>query len=142
MSEEIAKALSLLFPDQGIAERRALADNAVHSEYFDRPEPLASHASSLDTLPEVQGIYLTLNPVNPALLARRANRVKLRLSRKDATTADADILCRRWLPVDLDPVRPSGVSSTDEEHQAAIERAEQVAGKEPATMPWASSYPG
>jgi len=127
MSEEIAQALSLLFPDQGIAELRALADNAVHSGYFDRPEALASHASSLDSLPEVQGIYITLNPVNPALLARRANRVKLRLTRKDATTADADILCRRWLPVDLDPVRPSGVSSTGEEHRAALDRAGQVA---------------
>jgi hypothetical protein len=75
----------------------------------------------------VQGIYITLNPVNPALLARRANRVKLRLGRKDATTSDADILCRRWFPVDLDPVRPSGVSSTEEEHKAAIDRAERVA---------------
>jgi len=127
MSEEIDQALSLLFPDQGIAELRALADNAVHSGYFDKPEALASRALSLDTLPEVQGIYITLNPVNPALLARRANRVKLRLGRKDATTSDADILCRRWFPVDLDPVRPSGVSSTEEEHNAAIDRAERVA---------------
>jgi len=51
----------------------------------------------------------------------------MRLSKKDATTADSDIIRRRWFPIDIDPVRPSGVSSTDEEHQAAIVRAAEIA---------------
>src|SRR5690606_7071874 len=37
-------------------------------------------------------------------------------------------LRRRWLPVDIDPVRPSGVSSTDAEHAAALAMAERIAG--------------
>ena len=56
-----------------------------------------------------------------------ANRVKMNLGRKDPTSSDTDMLRRRWFPVDLDPVRPSGVSSTNEEHQAAIVRAAEIA---------------
>jgi hypothetical protein len=111
----------------GVIEVRALADGVTHSGYFDDHDLLAEQVEALDADPSVAGIYVTLNSVNPALLARRANRIKMRLSRKDATTADADITRRRWLPVDIDPVRPSGVSSTDAEHDAALAAAERIA---------------
>jgi hypothetical protein len=125
MSEEIRRAVGVLADD--VIEVRALADGVTHSGYFDDHDLLALAVEALDADPSVAGIYVTLNVVNPALLARRANRIKLRLSRKDATTADADILRRRWFPVDIDPVRPSGVSSTDEEHDAALAAAERIA---------------
>ncbi|WP_048152676.1 hypothetical protein [Methanolacinia paynteri] len=128
MTREIEKALSILFPKGGIVELRALADYNTHSGYFDDYAALAEKADQINRLSDVHGVYVTLNEVNPALLSRRANRVKMKLGRKDATTADADIVRRRWLPVDLDPVRPSGVSSTDEEHEAAISKAEKIAG--------------
>ena len=72
------------------------------------------------------GIYVTLNAVNPDLLARRANRIKIRLSKKDSTTADSDIIRRRWFPIDIDPVRPSGVSSSEEEHENALAKADII----------------
>jgi len=125
MSSEILRTVKLLAG--GVVEVRALADGATHSGYFDDYAALARAAEALDADPSVAGIYITLNTVNPALLARRANRIKLRLSRKDATTADADIIRRRWLPVDIDPTRPSGVSSTDAEHEAAIAAAGRIA---------------
>ena len=125
MSEEIRRAVALLA--DGVIEVRALADGVTHSGYFDDHEALTRAVEALDADRAVAGIYVTLNTVNPALLARRANRIKMRLSRKDATTADADILRRRWLPVDIDPVRPSGVSSTDDEHDAALNAAERIA---------------
>jgi CRISPR/Cas system endoribonuclease Cas6 (RAMP superfamily) len=81
----------------------------------------------LDADTSVHGIYVTLNEVNPALLSRRSNRIKIRLGKKDSTTSDADILRRRWLPIDIDPLRPSGVSSTDEEHTLALTKAEEIA---------------
>ncbi|WP_394326507.1 hypothetical protein [Methanofollis ethanolicus] len=121
-----AQALAALFSG-GVVEVRALGDYATHSGYFDDFARLAACAEALDTDPEVRGIYVTLNEVDPALLARRANRVKMRLTRSDATTSDADIVRRRWLPVDLDPVRPGGVSSTEEEHAAALRRADAIA---------------
>ncbi|HDS63945.1 MAG TPA: hypothetical protein ENN52_07490, partial [Methanofollis liminatans] len=123
----IRKALAALFREGDVVEVRALADRFTHSGYFDDPGRLADAAEALDADPEVRGIYVTLNEVKPALLARRSNRVKMRLTRSDPTTSDADIVHRRWLPVDLDPVRPSGVSSTDAEHEAALRKADEIA---------------
>ncbi len=110
-----------------VTEVRAITDDGIASGYFDSAEALAVKVDPLDAIPTVQGIYITLNPVDPALFSRRANRIKMRLGVKDATTADSDILRRRWLPIDIDPVRPSGVSSTDAEHAAALTTARKVA---------------
>ncbi|MDD3933943.1 MAG: hypothetical protein PHP55_08785, partial [Methanoculleus sp.] len=126
MIEDIHRAAGILAPE-GVVEVRALADGVTHSGYFDDYDALVRTVEALDADPAVAGIYVTLNSVNPALLARRANRIKMRLGRNDATTADADILRRRWFPVDIDPVRPSGVSSTDAEHDAALAAAERIA---------------
>ncbi|HQN88465.1 MAG TPA: phage/plasmid primase, P4 family [Methanoregulaceae archaeon] len=124
--DEREQAVRLLAAPGGVVEIRAIAEDGTHSGYFDDPRLLAASAELLD-LSTVHGIYVTLNELNPALLARRSNRVKMHLSRKDSTTADADIIRRRWFPVDIDPVRPGGVSSTDEEHEKALKKAEHVA---------------
>ena len=127
MTGDLSRTLTTLFPDGGTLELRALADHSVHSGYFDDFGLLIEKAEALDGMPEVAGIYVTLNIVNPALLSRRSNRVKMNLGYKEPATGDGDILRRRWLPVDLDPVRPAGVSSTDAEHGAALARAGEVA---------------
>ncbi len=126
MKDELLRAAAVIAPE-GVVEVRALGEAGVHSGYFDDRTALAERAEVLDADPSVGGIYVTLNPVNGALLSRRANRIKMRLGKKDATTADADILRRRWLPVDIDPVRPSGVSSTGEEHDLALATADRIA---------------
>ncbi|HPD52098.1 MAG TPA: hypothetical protein PLW36_06125, partial [Methanoculleus sp.] len=123
----IDRAISILAEPGAVVEVRAIADGAIHSGYFDDHTALLRSVEALDADPSVYGIYVTLNTVNPALLARRANRIKMRLSRRDATTSDADILRRRWLPIDIDPKRPAGVSSTDGEHLSALDAAERVA---------------
>ncbi len=110
-----------------VVEVRALTDQFTHSGYFNDIDALVRSTEPLDADGSVHGIYVTLNEVNPALLSRRANRIKMRLGKKDSTTSDADILRRRWLPIDIDPLRPSGVSSTDEEHELALAKAEEVA---------------
>ena len=110
-----------------VVEVRALTDQYTHSGYFSDRDALIRSVEPLDTDSSVHGIYVTLNEVNPALLSRRANRIKMRLGKKDSTTSDADILRRRWMPIDIDPLRPSGVSSTDEEHRLALAKAEEIA---------------
>ena len=110
-----------------VVEVRALTDQFTHSGYFSDHDALVRSVEPLDADSSVHGIYVTLNEVNPALLSRRANRIKMRLGKKDSTTSDADILRRRWLPIDIDPLRPSGVSSTDEEHGLALAKADEVA---------------
>jgi hypothetical protein len=70
-------------------------------------------------------VYYTLNPVNPALLARANNRIK---TRAENLTNDApdNIISRKWLLIDCDPVRPANISSTDEEKGAAKQLASEV----------------
>lgn len=123
----LSDAAALLLSPGKVVEVRALADQHTHSGYFSDPKALIRAVEPLDTDTSVLGIYVTLNELNPALLARRANRIKMRLSRKDSTTGDADIRKRRWLPIDIDPKRPSGVSSTDEEHNLALAKAAEIA---------------
>lgn len=126
---ETFNALQLLAPPGGVFEVRALGDRTA-SGYFDADhlEQAAKAIEALDAAGTYSGIYVTLNPVNPALLSRRSNRIETRLGLKEATTADADIIRRQWFPVDIDPKRPSGIGSSDAEHAAALEVAGNVAG--------------
>jgi hypothetical protein len=128
--QHIIKALSLWFQPGDVFEIRVLdattADYMrphVESGYFDF-EHIDAVADALAKLRTYRGVYATVNPVNLALLARANNR--LRAVGREPTTADADILCRRWLLLDFDAKRPSGVSSTDEEHDNAQLKAMEI----------------
>ena len=68
-------------------------------------------------------IYFTLNPVNPDLLARAANRLKYSV---ETTTKDNDIIADRWLPIDIDPIRPKDISSTDKELKLALKKQAEI----------------
>ncbi|MEW5763251.1 MAG: hypothetical protein AB1776_08640, partial [Bacillota bacterium] len=99
--------------------------------YFSDPGKLVEWAARLSAgfrnrkgeAVKVSSVYVTLNPLNPALLARCAERCQPYARN---TASDTDVLNRYWLGLDFDPVRPAGVSSTDAEHEAAIESARRV----------------
>ena len=112
-------ALTLFQPGTVIEVRifNTVRDGTV-SGYFDNSQDFTHAAAAWSG--KAPGVYATLNPCNPALLARSANRLQVRVK---ATTADHDIVQRVWLPLDFDPVRPAGISTTDAEHQTALERA-------------------
>jgi hypothetical protein len=122
-----AAARLLAFDEPGrVVELRALrvterpaAAPATLSGYYDDPARLARDAVRLS--PQSEGVYVTLNEIHPALLARRANRAAR--IREGEGTPDAHVRRRRWLPVDCDPVRPTGISAAEAERAAAAERA-------------------
>jgi DNA-binding transcriptional ArsR family regulator len=126
---EILRALQVIPAPGGIVEVRAL-NPWTASGYFDEQhrEEAADRIAALDAAATYDGIYIVLNEINPALLSRRSNRIETRLPKAAATTADADIIRRRWFPVDIDVKRPSGISSTEEEHRIALEAAGRIAG--------------
>ena len=62
------------------------------------------------------GAYVTLQVIDPRLIARSCNRVKV----AGLTTADSNVLFYRWLPIDIDPARPSGISSSATELEKAL----------------------
>lgn len=128
--ERIKAAVSVLAEPGQVVELRLLQvqlpgrqSTATMSGYFDSASVLAEKAAEFAD--SAKGAYITLNPVLPALLSRATNRIRT-VGRDESLTGDADIVRRRWLPIDLDPVRPSGISSTDGEHDAAIERAYSI----------------
>ncbi len=90
--------------------------------YFDNPELLVGQ---VDTWDGKGNVYITLNPVKPALLARAANRIAPVMK---TTTSDLDITRRAELLIDIDPVRPAGISSTKAEANAARVSALAVRG--------------
>ena len=125
--EMIITALKLWFQKGDVFEIRvldAVSSNwmrpHMESGYFDY-DHIADAAEAISQLRSYRGAYATVNPVNPDLLARACNRI--RGITREPTTADSDILCRRWLLIDCDPKRVSGVSSSDAEHEAAISTA-------------------
>jgi P4 family phage/plasmid primase-like protien len=71
----------------------------------------------------VRAIYTNLNPIKPALMARACNRVD---EKADKTVQDGDVMRRSWLFIDIDPRRPAGISSTNEEHELAIAKAHYI----------------
>jgi len=93
--------------------------------YFDNAQDFGKCAEALEAA-KAPGIYFVMNPCNPDLLARAANRLKA-ADQKTVTTSDKDIRCIRWLPIDLDPKRPTGISSSDAELQAAINLRNDIA---------------
>jgi hypothetical protein len=122
---EIARAISLLFEPGDVVEVRVPKTRVgVVSGYFDDHTILATAIHEADTKYRASGVYYVVNKINPVLLGRAYNRLKEHV---EYTTTDNNILSRRWLPVDLDPVRPAGISSSDDEHTAAIQRAQTIA---------------
>ena len=122
--DEVFLGLSTIVTSGSVAELRVLqaGTSGTVSGYFDDVERMAAEAARLSG--KGLGVYVTLNPVRPDLLARAANRMQPRARH---ATADADIDRRTWILLDVDPVRPTGISSTDGEHQAALQRVEAVA---------------
>jgi hypothetical protein len=118
---EIRRTVQVLRRPGEVAEVRAFRDGKTTGGYFDDLGELARCAASLDD--RGYQVYVTLNPVQPALLARSENA--LRTGVRSATT-DGDVVERTWLPVDLDPVRPSGISASDFEKRSATQRAVEI----------------
>lgn len=123
-ADAILAACRMLFTKGQTVEVRALnvPKRGTVSGYFNSGAALATAAASLSGVAE--SVYVTLNPLNPDLQARANNRLQ---DYSKNTAGDKDVLSRRWLPIDFDAVRPSGISSTDLEHDAALDRAAEVA---------------
>ena len=125
--EEIRAGCDVLFSPGQVIEVRALGDQGTFSGYYNDLDKLAADAEALDSTPQFKGIYFTLNPVNPALLARKVNRIS-KQGKTDASTSDQDIARRVWFPVDIDPTRPAGISSSNAEHGEALAKAAKIKG--------------
>jgi len=121
----ILAVLAVLFTPDDVIELRAFPKGRKRTDagYFDAEHwpQLAEHAERLST--SGAAVYVTLNPVDPQLLSRYSNRIE---AYAQSTTTDKQVTRRRWLLIDLDPVRPSGTSATDAQLTAAKAKARAV----------------
>jgi len=114
--EEIKKNIEILHPPNKnhVIEVRIFGVDfkGTISGYYDSDhiEKLAKDVLEYDG--KAESIYVTLNPVDPALLGRADNKLK---EKAKTTTSDNNIVKRTLLLIDIDPDRPSGISSSDEE---------------------------
>lgn len=123
--DEVRAGLAAIVAPNTVFEIRCLAKRKrrIDAGYFNSIDTAATELAGM-TEPYA-GIYITPNPVNPDLLSRAFNRIN---SWAETQTSDPDVQRRRWLLIDVDPDRPSGISSTNLEHQRAIAKARSVAG--------------
>ena len=64
-----------------------------------------------------------MNPVKPDCLPRGPNKI---IDYAKRTTTEKEVLSYRWLVIDCDPDRPSGVPATNEQLDAALAFAGRV----------------
>jgi hypothetical protein len=126
--DEVRKALSAMLEPGAVFEVRAVEAKLAGSY---RPGTISGYFDSIDAciaalkkLVSADGVYVTMNPVDPALLARRHNR--LDNVGKTATTGDQHILGRRWLLFDVDFKRASGISTADAEKEITKKKTREI----------------
>jgi biotin operon repressor len=121
---ELEQALSTFCVPGQVFEVRLIHSGRkrIDAGYFDSPSHAATAICALND--PYQGVYFTPNPVVPDLAARAYNRIG---AWAQLTTMDPDIVERHWILVDVDPVRPTGISATNEELDRAFKVARRIA---------------
>ncbi|MED1561531.1 hypothetical protein AJ85_17080 [Alkalihalobacillus alcalophilus ATCC 27647 = CGMCC 1.3604] len=118
---ELLSTLEKLKKDNEVIEVRILkTDKGTISGYFD------DHDSLVQAVKKYIGkydIYITLNPVKKELLARCKNRLQ---TYAKTSSQDGDIERIQKILIDIDPMRASGISSSEDEKKSALELVKKI----------------
>jgi hypothetical protein len=123
-AEEVRKAITVLQAPGKPFEIRVIGTTSrkdVVSGYFADADTLLQKFDTIDL--RGRNVYITLGEVKEECFARSQSE---RFEKNAAATSDGEIVAYRWLFIDLDPVRATGISSSDEELEAAEELADKV----------------
>lgn len=120
---EIRKAIQQFHPDGELFEARIIPKDKRKpaSGYFKDAETLIEAFKKFDL--RGANIYMTIQQIDDALFSRQQSEHFVSGAN---STNDNEVIGYKWLFVDLDPVRPTGISSTDEELKKAFELAKKV----------------
>ena len=118
---EVQKAFAIVNPD--LVEVRIIGSGFTASGYFKDSQTLCKSLARYQNRSDVN-FYMVMNQIDDACYSRRQRDTFI--ERPKETTSDKDITNRRWLLIDLDSDRPSGVSATEEEVKNATEKGVQV----------------
>lgn len=124
---EIRKAICTLKSDNQLFEIRIIQGRISASGYFDDADNLIKALRNNADYLAGGNVYMTLHQLHDGCRARlQWNRFIDSGRAKIPTTSDHDVLRYKYIPIDLDPVRPSGISSNAEELKSAETVARQV----------------
>jgi hypothetical protein len=119
-------AMSAMFDPTNVVELRAVYKGKKRTDagYFDGEhwQELANEAARMNVAGAA--VYVNLNQIDAQLLGRYCNRVEQFAA---ATATDANVIRRKWLLLDFDPVRPKDTSATDVQLEAAHQKARECA---------------
>ncbi len=122
---ETRRAIELLQAPGEVFEVRVIGTASrkdIISGYFQDADTLFQKFNTIDL--RKRNVYITLGEVREECFSRSQCE---RFEKNPAvTTNDNDIIAYRWLFVDLDPVRPTGISSSDEQLKCAEELRNKV----------------
>ena len=117
--EEIRKWHRTFKREGELFEIRILGDRTWSGYFYDVEESIKQLQPFVNC-----NIYYTINEVKKACASR--DQFNCFKQVKGTATSKNDIEHRWWLPIDVDCVRPSGVSSTDLEKSKAHKKAQDV----------------
>ena len=120
---EIYKWWHIFKRDNELVEIRFLGNNQTASGYYKNIENLIRDVERLDAEGKFQ-IYFTLNCIEESCYGRE--QCEKVVWKPKNTTTDNNIKGRYWILIDLDPKRPSGTSSSNEEYEKAHYKAVDV----------------
>ena len=120
--DDIREMLGVLFETGDVAELRILGGGPPHGGFFTSGAKMATNAVAAEC--ENYNVYFGLNP------RRRFERDEQTMESQGVkpcndlwcgrAASEDDILSRRWLLVDVDPIRPAGTCATDAEKAEAL----------------------
>ena len=123
--DEITRAIGILKPEGELYEVRIVKGLTVMSGYFSGADALVKELQGQDLARA--NVYMTIQQLHEGCAARWQWNCFINASReKLPTTSDKDITRYKFIPIDLDPVRPAGISSTEEELRHAHSLCPQI----------------
>src|SRR5215211_7208594 len=122
-SDELARTVEILFSPGDVVELRTIKEGRTYSGYFEDRRKLVDAACKQDE--RGHDVYITLNKLPDEIAYRRCNRVE-QIKGREQTTSDSDVERRRYLFIDADSKRVSGISSTDEEKRKSQNKVLEI----------------
>lgn len=118
--QELVRALNILHGGE-IFEIRVVGSRDTFSGYFTDPEICAEQIQRFAA--NDANVYFTLNRLDPSLRNRQQRDALMKIR---TTTSDNDVISFKYLLIDLDPVRPAGIGSTQEQLDQAHAMAQKI----------------
>lgn len=111
--ERIAAYLRLFISPNQVTEIRAFGGGVTYSGVYDYGHIDSMALAAIELQRTCKGVYFVPNPIG----LPPTNEV--RIVGQGEAVKDSDIIRRSWLLIDVDPIRPTDVSATDDERREA-----------------------